>query len=209
MKMFAINFLSDTLTGKEFASIEAFNVIAFANFIAYVINREIDLSDHLNEFSVESMVKDGYFGHSGMGYGEHIVYINLKLKDFEEMIEWDICNPDNQPEEFAKVLIEDLGLTPEEDYLIAISYEIRKQIKMSFCKRIQSFCNLQENFGQNELDIIDFNRSKDFPNQESSISHQIQYASSFFAGEATQAEFDIKDFMNQTKVANAQEIYFN
>lgn len=95
MKMFAINFLSDTLGRNAFANIEPFHVIAFANFIAYVINREIDLSDHLNEFSVESMVKDGYFGHSGMGYGEHIIHINLKLKDFEETIEWDICNPDN------------------------------------------------------------------------------------------------------------------
>ena len=63
-------------------------------------------------------------------------------------------------------MIEDLKLVPEEEYLIAISYEIRKQIKMSVCKRIQSFCNIVENYGQNELDIIDFNRSKDFPNYD-------------------------------------------
>lgn len=57
---------------------------------------------------------------------------------------------------------------------------------MSVCKRIQSFCNLFENYGQNELDIIDFNRSKDFPNYEFStgnVSQQIQHASSFFNGD--------------------------
>lgn len=82
MKMFAINFLSDILGAKNISKFDSFHVIAFANFIAYVINREIDLSDHLDEFSVESMVKDGHFGYSGMGYGEHIVYVHLKLKDF-------------------------------------------------------------------------------------------------------------------------------
>ena len=95
MKMFAINFLSDILGAKNISKYESFHVLAFANFIAYVINREIDLSDNLDEFSVESMVKDGHFGHSGMGYGEHIEHINLKFKELVETIEWDICNPDN------------------------------------------------------------------------------------------------------------------
>ena len=45
-------------------------MIAFANFVSYVINREIDLSDNLDELSVESMVKDSQFGNIGMGYGE-------------------------------------------------------------------------------------------------------------------------------------------
>ena len=110
--------------------------MAFANFVCYVINREIDLSDHLDEYSVESMVKDGYFGNQGMGYGEYIVHLNLKFKDMQETIEWDICNPDNQPEEFARVLIQDMKLAPQEEYLIAITYEIRKQIKYHICKRI-------------------------------------------------------------------------
>ena len=81
MKMFAINFLSDILGAKQISRYERFHVIAFANFISYVINREIDLSDHLDEFSVESMVKDGHFGYGGMGFGEQIVHIELKLKD--------------------------------------------------------------------------------------------------------------------------------
>ena len=95
MKMFAINFLSDILGAKQISRHESFHVIAFANFISYVINREIDLCDHLDEFSVESMVKDGHFGYVGMGYGEQIVHIELKVKDVQETIEWDICNPDN------------------------------------------------------------------------------------------------------------------
>jgi hypothetical protein len=41
------------------------------------------------------MVKNGTFGNSGLGYGEHIVRIQLKLKGFTDEIEWDICNPDN------------------------------------------------------------------------------------------------------------------
>lgn len=72
------------------------------------------------------MVKNGFFGASGSGYGEHIVRICLKFKSFTDTIEWDICNPDNQPEEFAAQMISDLELEPAEEYLVAISYEIRK-----------------------------------------------------------------------------------
>jgi len=110
--MFAIDFLSDTLGRTQLSETNSFHVVAFANFVCYVINREIDLSDHLDEYSVESMVKDGHFGNQGMGYGEHIVHLNLKFKDMQETIEWDICNPDNQPEEFARVLIQDMKLAP-------------------------------------------------------------------------------------------------
>jgi hypothetical protein len=82
--------------------------IGFANFIAYVINREIDLSDELDEFSVESLVKNGFFGTRGQGYGEHLVQICLNFQSFCEKFEWDICNPDNQPEDFAAQLVSDL-----------------------------------------------------------------------------------------------------
>ena len=47
--------------------------------MAYIINREIDLSDTMDEYSIESMVKNGIFGNSGLGYGEHLVKINLKF----------------------------------------------------------------------------------------------------------------------------------
>jgi len=78
------------------------HVAAFANFVAYIVNREIDLSDHLSIFSVESMVKDGVFGPGcGIGFGEHLVPITLHLGDLRETVTWDICNPDNQPEDFA------------------------------------------------------------------------------------------------------------
>jgi hypothetical protein len=39
-----------------------------------VINREIEVSDNLDEFSIESMVKNGVFGNgNGLGYGEHLI----------------------------------------------------------------------------------------------------------------------------------------
>lgn len=109
----------------------------FANFVAYVINREIDICQHLNRFSVESLVKNGIFGPgAGLGYGEHLICIDLRFKDFTDQIEWDICNPDNQPEEFACMLVRDLGLEPEEQYVVAIAYEIRKQIVFHCCKQV-------------------------------------------------------------------------
>ena len=47
-------------------------------------------------------MKNGVFGHgNGMGYGEHTIFIKLHYKDLTDEIEWDISNPDNQPEEFA------------------------------------------------------------------------------------------------------------
>ena len=81
--------------------------------------------------SIESMVKDGIFGDGsacGMGYGEHLVLIHLRFRGFEDQFEWDICNPDNQPEEFAAQIVADMHLIPSQDYEVAISYEIRKQI---------------------------------------------------------------------------------
>lgn len=41
----------------------------FANFMAYTINREIDLNNHLDHFSATSMVIDGTFG-ANHGSGE-------------------------------------------------------------------------------------------------------------------------------------------
>lgn len=63
--------------------------------MSYVINREIDLADHLDDFSIQSMVQNGIFGNSGLGFGEHLVRITLKFRDFTDEIDWDICNPDN------------------------------------------------------------------------------------------------------------------
>ena len=75
--MFAIDFLSDIL-GKEINLYQTNHISGFANYIAYIINREIDLADHLDTFSIESMVKDGVFGAgSGFGFGEHLVPIKL------------------------------------------------------------------------------------------------------------------------------------
>lgn len=94
--MFAIDFLSDYLGRKAISQCEIQHISGFANFIAYIVNREIDLADDMDHFSVESMVKNGVFGHgNGMGYGEHIMIIKLEYKDLIDEIEWDISNPDN------------------------------------------------------------------------------------------------------------------
>lgn len=73
--------------------------LGFANFIAYIINREIDLANHLDEFSPQSLVMNGVFGNgegvTEEGYGEHIVQIKLNYKGYTDLIEWDICNPYN------------------------------------------------------------------------------------------------------------------
>ena len=110
----------------------------------------------MDEYSIESMVKNGIFGNSGLGYGEHLVRINLKFQDFSDEIEWDICNPDNQPEEFAAQMISDLMLEPAQDYFVAITYEIRKQIMLEICRRVQKFSNIYENYVQNEMEIYEF-----------------------------------------------------
>jgi hypothetical protein len=62
MKMFAIDYLSDIL-GKSINRYLPVHITGFANLVAYIINREIDLTDQMDTLSIESMVKDGVFGH--------------------------------------------------------------------------------------------------------------------------------------------------
>ena len=57
--------------------------------------------------------------------------------------------------------------------MTAITYEIRKQIKIHLGKRIQVFCNFFENYGQNELDVIEFNKGKGYSNYEDMASNNI------------------------------------
>lgn len=164
MKMFAINFLTDIL-GRGINKYLPSHVTAFANFVAYTINREIDLANHLDKYSVESMVKDGIFGYgNGQGYGEHLVPIHLQFREFVDQIEWDICNPDNVPEEFAAGLVSDLGLEPAHEFMMAITYEIKKQITLHCCRKLQHFVSVFENYVAPELEDLDLiNQEKEFP----------------------------------------------
>jgi hypothetical protein len=92
MKMFAIDSLSDILGSKTISKYDTQHVhgkyfcnsAAFASYVAYIINREIDIDDHLNSLSVSSLVKDGCFGTNGSGYGEHLIEISLKFGDFTD-----------------------------------------------------------------------------------------------------------------------------
>jgi SWI/SNF-related matrix-associated actin-dependent regulator of chromatin subfamily B protein 1 len=67
---------------------------------------------------------DYHQGSNLTNNGEHLVNIQLKFKDFSDQFEWDINNPDNQPEEFAAMMVSDLGLEPILDFTLAIAYEI-------------------------------------------------------------------------------------
>jgi hypothetical protein len=69
MKFFAIDYLSDVMGRKLISSISPKAISDFANFLAYTINREIDLNNHLDHFSATSMVMDGTFG-ANHGSGE-------------------------------------------------------------------------------------------------------------------------------------------
>jgi len=57
-------------------------------------------------------------------------------------------------------MISDLMLEPAQEYLVAISYEIRKQIMLEICKRVQKFSNIYENYVQNEMEIYEFQKEQ-------------------------------------------------
>ena len=57
-------------------------------------------------------------------------------------------------------MISDLMLEPAQEYLVAISYEIRKQIMLEICKRVQKFLNIYENYVQNEMEIYEFQKEQ-------------------------------------------------
>lgn len=59
----------------------------------------------------------------------HPIFLNLRLNDtiLIDRFEWDLSCPSNQPEEFARVLCEDLGLNGEFEAQIALA--IREQLR--------------------------------------------------------------------------------
>jgi hypothetical protein len=86
--------------------------------------------------------------------GESLVQIHLKFPLFSDSFTWDISNPDNQPETFASELVRDLALEPAVDYSVAIAYEIRKQIQIFVCQKVQGFCNIWDNYVSQRVDEI-------------------------------------------------------
>jgi len=122
-----------------------------------VINREIDLNDHLSQCSPASLVIDGVFdqsAHCNSSVGEQVIPIRLCFPFFTDCFDWDMSNPDNQPETFASALVRDLELEPAIDYSIAIAYEIRKQVQIHVCQRMQGFCNLWESYVQQRAEEV-------------------------------------------------------
>lgn len=110
----------------------------------------------MDHFSIESMVKDGIFGSgAGIGYGEHLIPISLQFGDLKETFTWDICNPDNQPEDFSSQIVEDLNLYPALEYTYAITYEIRRQIMVYCMRKMQTFVSYYENYVTHEIDLFE------------------------------------------------------
>mmetsp|Transcript_31768 Transcript_31768/g.48753 ORF Transcript_31768/g.48753 Transcript_31768/m.48753 type:complete len:191 (+) Transcript_31768:416-988(+) len=154
MKMFALNFLADCLTQEELNSLGKLQISGFASFVAYLINREIDLANETISLSPYNLVKDGLGG----ACGEVLVPITLKFKDFEDRFLWDMANPDNSPHDFASQLGADLNLGQNVHerwfFAKAISCEIRKQLILFACKRIARFTFIYENYVETQLKTL-------------------------------------------------------
>lgn len=114
--------------------------------------------------SVLSMVKDGYFGHCGKGFGEHLVNIKLRIGRFEDEFLWDIANPDNSPEEFASCMVAEHGLGQSDSeklmYIIGIVCEIRRQIILHVCRQVQKFSYIYESYVKKEIEALNILASK-------------------------------------------------
>lgn len=124
MRMFAIDFLSDVLGAQELAKCQPLTVKAFASYVAYTINREIDIHDKTCRYSPENLIKSGRLSQTLVQQHEHLVPINVNLWDYTDSFVWDISNADNDPQEFAALTVRDLGLKPELDYIVAITCSI-------------------------------------------------------------------------------------
>lgn len=207
MKIFAIDYLSDILGAKNIQYYLPSHVTGFANYVAYMINREIDVATHFDQFSIESMVKDGTFGYgSGLGFGEHIVQINLAFGDLRDQLEWDVSNPDNLPEDFAITLIRDLGLSPELDYFRAISYEIRKQITLHCCRKVQTFVSFYENYVAQEVEALE-NLRADLSREELAPSSHLFPAS--VRQEQVDDKTELKRILQVNGGVGTEELIFN
>lgn len=97
-------------------------LLVFTKNLTYVIQRELDLAQSPN-LNFKALAQDGVFGKCGclinLGAGlglkrrgdlnsqEHllIIYLNMHLTSgwlMREQFVWDISNPDNSPEDFAR-----------------------------------------------------------------------------------------------------------
>jgi hypothetical protein len=93
--------------------------IVFTKTLVYLIQREIDLTDH-PENNFKSLVQDGLFG-PGLGIEskstasirpkEHLMMIKIDLQlpvggsRITDSFSWDITNPDNSADDFAQVML--------------------------------------------------------------------------------------------------------
>lgn len=125
MKLFAVNLLAESLGRDRFLKVDPRDTEFFTKTLVYVIQREIDLASNPDK-NFKSLLKDGLFG-SGLGQcaqtpqsaptpKEHIMRIELDMQlpvggsRLQDGFEWDVTCPDNCPEHFARVLLQELSL---------------------------------------------------------------------------------------------------
>lgn len=71
------------------------------------------------------------------------------------------------------MLVSDLGLAPQEEYIVAIAYEIRKQIMLHCCHKVQHFVSIYENYVAKENEFSNFETI-----DEKQVPSKILYAAS-------------------------------
>ena len=87
---------------------------SFEKEISSQIKRQINSYKKFNKMDDKEIIKT--------------IKIDILIGDLEykDQFEWDIANPDNDPEEFAKNVCKDLGLGTE--FVVPITHNIREQI---------------------------------------------------------------------------------
>lgn len=67
------------------------------------------------------------------------IILNIKKEGiiYKDKFEWDILNKDNNPEEFAQIIVEEMGLP--QTFQKLINFQIRKQVKFYLIHKLQRF----------------------------------------------------------------------
>ncbi|TNV85791.1 hypothetical protein FGO68_gene4991 [Halteria grandinella] len=144
MKMFAIDFLSDFLRQKIHCY-QAYQIEKFANSVAYVIQRELRLQGF--DRGLASTIIDGqlYPQERFRQGSEHIIEISIDISHhgtsptahIVDKVLWDLTNPENSPEEFARNYTKEKQLPKK--YIALISLQIRRQIQQYFSSTVNTF----------------------------------------------------------------------
>lgn len=87
--------------------------------------------------------------------------------------------------------------------MIAIASQIRKQIQLSCCRKVQKFSNIYENYVYGELE--EFDNHHDFDERDVIYPNNILYAPAFDVDKNA----SLKQIINESKVVQQTELIFN